>query len=72
MPMYNLLEYIENYSMTSGSSWNYSRDEVNDDANKNNAACNNINSNKTITSKCFKYKTKLIGRTPNNNTKSEV
>ena len=35
MPMYNLLEYSENYSMTSGSLWNYSKDEVNNDVNEN-------------------------------------
>ena len=28
MPMYNLLKYSQNYSMTSGSLWNYYRDEV--------------------------------------------
>ena len=27
MPMYNLIEYSKNYSKTSGSSWNYYRDE---------------------------------------------
>ena len=37
--MYNLLEYSENYSITSGSFWIYYGDEVNDDANENNAAC---------------------------------
>ena len=67
MPMYNLLEYSDNYSMTSGSLWNYYRDEINDDANENNAARNKINNNKTITSKSFEYKTKLLGRTSNNN-----
>ena len=36
MPIYNLLEYSCNYSMTSGSLWNYYRDEINDNANKNN------------------------------------
>ena len=35
MPMYNLLEYSDNYSMTSGSFWNYYRDEVNDNVNEN-------------------------------------
>ena len=30
MPMYKLLEYSENNSMTSGSLWNYYRDETND------------------------------------------
>ena len=28
MPMYNLLEYNESYSMASGSSWNYYGDEM--------------------------------------------
>ena len=30
MPMYSLLEYSDNYSMRSGSLWNYFRDEIND------------------------------------------
>ena len=30
IPMYNLLEYSYNYSMTSGSLRNYYRDEIND------------------------------------------
>ena len=67
MPMYNLLEYSDNYSMTSRSLWNYYRDEINDDANENNAARNKINNNKKITGKSFEYKTKLVERTPNNN-----
>ena len=45
---------------------NYYRDEINDDANENDAAHIKIN-NKTITSKSFKYKAKLIGSMPNNN-----
>ena len=65
--MYNLLEYSGSYSMTSESLWNYYRDEINDDANENNLDNNRINNNKTITSKSFEYKTKLIGSTPNNN-----
>ena len=32
MLMINLLEFSDNYFMTSGSLWNYYRDEVNDDA----------------------------------------
>ena len=32
IPMYNLLEHSDNYSMISGSLWNYYRDEVNDHA----------------------------------------
>ena len=51
--------------MTSGSSWNYYRDEINDDANEN--AINRINTNKSITIKSFEYKIKLIGSTPNYN-----
>ena len=65
--MYNLLEYSGNYSMTSGSLWNYYRDEIDDDANENNAGHNKINNNKVITSKSFEYKTKLVRRTSNNN-----
>ena len=33
MPMYNLLEYSGNYSIISGSLWNYFRDEITGDAN---------------------------------------
>ena len=68
MPMYNLLKYSGNYSRTSGSLWNYYRDEMNDSANENNNANNyRINNKKTTTSKCFEYETKIIGRTPNDN-----
>ena len=38
MPMYNLLEYSDNYSITSRRLWSYYRDEINNDANENNAA----------------------------------
>ena len=30
MPIYNLLEYSQTYSVTSGSLWNYYRDEIDD------------------------------------------
>ena len=30
MPVYNLLEYGRNYSMTSESLWNYYKDEIDD------------------------------------------
>ena len=46
MPMYNLLEYSDNYSMTSGSWCNCYEDEVNDDENENDDANNKINNNK--------------------------
>ena len=54
MPMYNLLEYSDNFSITSGTVWNYYRDNVNDSANENNDANNHrINNNKTTASKSF-------------------
>ena len=46
MPMYNLLRYCGNYSVTSGSLWNYYRDKVNNDANEDNDANNYIMHNK--------------------------
>ena len=42
--MYNLSEFNDNYSITSGSLWNYYRDEVNDDANEINTNCRLNNS----------------------------
>ena len=35
MPMYKLLEYSKSYSKTTGSLWNYYRDEPNRGANNN-------------------------------------
>ena len=67
MPMYNLLEYSENYSMALGSLWNYYRDDINDDENETDRLRNRLNSNKTIRSKSFEYKTKLTGSTSDNN-----
>ena len=52
MPMYNLLEYSQNFPMTSGSSWNYYRDKI-DNANDN-----------ASQDKSFKYKTKIVWKTP--------
>ena len=55
--MYNFLEHSDNYYMTSGSLWNYYRDELNNSVNENNDANNyRINNNKTATSKSFEYK----------------
>ena len=51
--MYNLLEYSKNYKKTTGSFWNYCRDEPS----------NPLSSN----SESFKYKTNVIGKTPENN-----
>ena len=61
MPMYSLLEYSDNYSMASGSLWNYHRDEMNDDANTNNVASYRINNNETTASRFFEYRTKIWG-----------
>ena len=66
MPMYHLLKFNSNYPMTSGSLWNYYKDEVNDDVNKNGDNGNKINNNKIITSKSFEYKTKLVETTSKN------
>ena len=52
MPMYNLLEYSKNYSKTTGSFWNYYRDEPNSGVN------NNINYS-IKDSKSFNYKASI-------------
>ena len=65
MQMYSLVEYSNNYCMTSERLWNYYRDEINNDENENDNK-NRLNNNKTIASRSFKYKTKLIGSTPDN------
>ena len=56
MPMCNLLEYSKNYSKTTGSLWNYYRDELTDDTNDN----NNLHKY-AINSESFKYKTSITG-----------
>ena len=60
MPMYNLLEYSKNYRKTIGSLYNYYKDELNDDADNNNFANNNV-----VSSNTFNYKNKIIGNTYN-------
>ena len=60
IPMYNLLEYSKNYRKTIGSLYNYYRDELNDDANLDNFANNNV-----VSSNSFQYKNKIIGNTYN-------
>ena len=61
MPMYKLFEYIDNYSDTSGSLWQFKRDEI-----VNNADVSNDNA------ASFKYKANLIGNAENNGTKNGV
>ena len=62
MPMYNLMEYSDNYSYTSGSLWQFKRDEI-----INNADLPNDDHGPS-----FKYKSNLIGNTENNGTKNGV
>ena len=60
IPMCNLLEYSKNYRKTIGSLYNYYRVELNDDANLNNFANNNV-----VSSNSFQYKNKIIRNTYN-------
>ena len=57
MPMYNLIEYSDNYSNTSGSLWQYYKDDPNDNL---------------ANSKSFKSKVKITGETPNNGNTKDV
>ena len=65
MPVYNLLEYSKNYRKTTGSLWNYYRDEP------NNPPDNNYNADPITNSKSFKYKISIIGKTSNANNGTE-
>ena len=58
MPMYNLIEYSKNYRKTTGSLWNYYRDESTDDTNNSNFPNKNV-----INSGCFKHKRSANGNT---------
>ena len=49
MSMYNLIEYSDNYSKTSGSLWRYYKDELNDNL---------------TDSELFKSKIKITGNAP--------
>ena len=57
MPMYNLIEYSDNNAKTSGSLWQYFRDEPD----------NNLKY-----SESFKSKIKITGKTPNNDNEKDV
>ena len=57
MSMYNLIEYSDNYSKTSGSLWQYYKDEPND----------NI-----ADSESFKSKVKITGKTPDDGNTKDV
>ena len=54
MPMYSLIEYSDNYSDTSGSLWNFKRDEIDNNAyvtNDNNASSFNYKASITVIQK---------------------
>ena len=57
MPMYNLIEYSNNYAKTSGSLWQYYKDDPN---------------NNLADSESFKYKVKITGKTPDNGNTEDV
>ena len=62
MPMYNLIEYSDNYSDISGSLWNFKRDEI----------INNADVTNDDNAPSFKYKANLIGNTENNGRKNGI
>ena len=57
MPMYNLIEYSDNYAKTSGYLWQYYKDEPN----------KNLENSESL-----KYKIKITGKTPNNDNEKDV
>ena len=57
MPMYNLIEYSDNYAKTTGSLWQYFRDEPDDDLED---------------SESFKSKIKITGKTPDDDNEQDV
>ena len=61
MPMYNLIEYSDNYSDTSGSLWDFKRDEIVDNANVTN----------DDNAPSFKYKANFIANTEADGTKKD-
>ena len=62
MPMYNLIEYSDNYSSTSGSLWHFARDKI----------INNADATNDDNAPSFKHKASLIGKTEANRTKNGV
>ena len=64
MPMYNLIEYSDNYAKTSGSLWQYCKDIP---ARNNNN--NNINFTEDNRTDSFNFKVKFTGQTGDDGTK---
>ena len=60
MPMHNLIQYSDNYAKTTGGLWQYFRDESADD------------DDDIEDSKSFKYKTKITGKTPNDDNEKDI
>ena len=67
MPICNLLKYSKNYSKTTGSLWNYYRDEPNSGLGGDN---NNINYS-IKDSKSFDYKTSITEKLEGNNVEKD-
>ena len=57
MSMYNLIEYSDHYSKTSGTLWQYYKDDLNDNL---------------TDSESFKSKVKITAKTPNNGNTKDV
>ena len=62
MPVYNLIEYSDNYSDSSRSLWGFKRDEI----------ANNANVTNDDNAPSFKYKANLIANTESDGTKKGV
>ena len=60
MPMYNLIEYSDDYPDTSGSLWQFKSEEI----------INNADETNDDNAPSFKYKSNLVGNTENNETKN--
>ena len=67
MPMYNLIEYSDNYSKTSGSLWQYCKEilAVNDNGNI-------VDFNIANATDSFNFKTKITDQTADNNNKGNI
>ena len=62
MPMYDLIEYNDNYSETLGNLWQFKRDEI----------INNADVTNDSNAPSFNYKASIIGNTEANGTRNGV
>ena len=68
MPMYNLLEFSKNYIKTTGSFWNYYRDEPsNPSLNDDDSPTINYDADPITNSESFKYRICITGKASNAN-----